>query len=185
MRHAVVGALFAGLACSWQASAAPSPATADPVVMPGTPSGAGDPDTIVCRAPQRMEDSGRFGPKACGRNYEWQRLAMDGKDLAPDGKTVIARPTVDNPTGDGDPDAVTCRTPIPIAGPDRIQRLGPEVCQSNRYWADVTKNHKRVDAYGRLVTSSPSMPWLLYGRTLGPGVSTNTPGMPPTHYPGL
>src|SRR5207302_5742288 len=113
------------------------------VVMASTPSGEGDPDTIVCRAPQRIADSGQFGPEACGHNYEWQRLAMNGKDLAPDGKTLIDRPTVANPKGEGDPDAVTCRTP-------RFVIRGPliEVCRTNRFWADLIKNQQMVDAHG-------------------------------------
>src|SRR5258705_10311126 len=99
--------------------------------MGDTPSGAGDPNTIVCRARQHIAGSDQFGPEACGRNYEWRKLAMNGKDLAPDGKTLIARPTVDNPKGDGDPDAVTCRTPVELNSGATILRFGPEVCQTN------------------------------------------------------
>jgi hypothetical protein len=115
-------------------------------VMANTPSGTGDPNTIVCRAAQRMADSDQFGPEACGHNWEWQKLAMNGKDIAPDGKTLIDRPMVDNPKGDGDPDAVTCRTP-------KFIMLGPlvEVCRTNRFWADLIKNHQFVDAYGVVV----------------------------------
>lgn len=119
----------------------------EPVVMPDTPNGEGDPNTIVCRAPQRMADSGQLGPQACGHNYEWQKLAMNGKDLAPDGKTLIDRPTVANPKGDGNPDAITCRTP-------KFVMIGPlvEVCLTNRFWADLIKNHQIVDARGVVVT---------------------------------
>src|SRR4051812_16470329 len=118
-----------GATAAGAASSVASVATTEPVRVPGTPSGEGDPDTIVCRAPQRMADSGQFGPEACGHNYEWQRLAMNGKDLAPDGKTLIDRPTVADPNGEGDPDAVTCRTP-------RFVIRGPliEVCRTNRFW---------------------------------------------------
>ncbi len=128
----------------------PSVTATKPVVMPITPSGMGDPNTIVCRAPQQIAGSNQFGPEACGHNYEWQRLMMNGKDLAPDGKTLINRPTVANPKGDGDPDAVTCRTPQFVA-------LGPliTVCRTNRFWADVIKNHQIVDARGKVVTPPP------------------------------
>lgn len=65
-----------------------------PVVMANTPSGEGDPDTIVCRAPQRIADTNQSGEEACGHNYEWKKLALNGKDLAPDGRTLIPRATV-------------------------------------------------------------------------------------------
>jgi hypothetical protein len=77
------------------------------------------------------------------------KLAMNGKDLAPDGKTLIARPTVDNPKGDGDPDAVTCRTPVEIIdSTSRFKRRGPAVCRTNRFWADARMHHTVIDAYG-------------------------------------
>jgi hypothetical protein len=130
-----------------------SGAATQPVVMPDTPSGEGDPNTIVCRAPQRIADGGQLGPQACGHNYEWKQLAINGKDLAPDGKTVIDRPTVANPKGDGNPDAVICRTPKVVSSPqDWVKRFGPEVCQTNRFWADLIKNHQMVDAHGMVVT---------------------------------
>jgi len=140
----------------------------EPVVMPNTPNGEGDPNTIVCRAPQRMADSGQLGPQACGHNYEWQRLAMNGKDLAPDGKTLIDRPTVANPKGDGDPDAITCRTP-------KFVIMGPlvEVCLTNRFWADLIKNHQIVDARGVVVTRRSRADYVPgdpgYGRGYGGG----------------
>lgn len=120
------------------------PVVAD--VMPDTPTGAGDPDTIVCRAPQRMA-SGQSGPQLCLHNSEWWKLAANGKDVAPDGETLIDRPTVDDPRGEGDPEAVTCRTP-------KFVMLGPlvPVCRLNRFWAEVIRNHQQIDAWGRVVT---------------------------------
>jgi hypothetical protein len=70
-------------------------AATKPVVMADTPSGVGDPNTITCRAPQRIAGSDQLGPAACAHNHEWYSLAMDGKDLAPDGKTLIARRIVE------------------------------------------------------------------------------------------
>jgi beta-lactamase regulating signal transducer with metallopeptidase domain len=138
----------------------PSATAIEPIVMPDTPNGEGDPNTIVCRARQRIAGSGQFGPEACGHNYEWWNLAMNGKDLAPDGKTPIDRPTVRNPKGDGDPDTITCRTP-------QFIMRGPlvEVCRTNRFWADLIKNHQIVDAYG-VVVQRPRPP---YGGDYGPG----------------
>lgn len=110
------------------AAGAASAAANNPVVMANTPDSGGYPNTIVCRAPQRIANSNQFGPEACGHNYEWQKLALNGKDLAPDGKTLIPRATVNNPKGYGDPDGVTCRTPL-------FAFMGP-MCRTNRFWAD-------------------------------------------------
>ena len=129
-------------------------ATPTPVVLQTTPSGSGDPDAIVCRTPQRIADSGQLGPTVCVSNHEWRQMAMDGKSLAPDGKTLINLPTVDNPKGLGDPDAVTCRTPIDLQVTDQIRRFGPKICQPNQFWADVIKKHRIVDAYGVVVATS-------------------------------
>jgi beta-lactamase regulating signal transducer with metallopeptidase domain len=160
--------------------ASPSAGGTNAVVVANTPSGDGDSDTIVCRASQRIAGSGQFGPEACGHNYEWWKLAMNGKDLAPDGKTLIARPTVDNPKGDGDPDAMTCRTPKVVSSPqDWVKRFGPEVCRTNRFWADIIKNHQMVDARGVVPTRRPTYD---YGGLYGPGGHSNSFGPDSGHH---
>ncbi|MGZ5921279.1 MAG: hypothetical protein ACXWLT_05895 [Rhizomicrobium sp.] len=137
MRSAVAGVLFACL-LSPAAFAAPTADAKDAARMANTPSGmTGDPDTIVCRASQRLSGADQSGPEVCRRNSEWWSLTMRGKDLAPDGKALIDRPTVANPTGEGDPDAVTCRAP-------KSAMRGP-VCQTNHFWAILIKNHQTVD----------------------------------------
>jgi hypothetical protein len=127
------------------ASSAPSVTSAKTVVMANTPSGAGDPNAVVCRAPQQIP-GGQSGPQVCLHNNEWWKVAMNGKDVAPDGKTLIDRPTVDNPKGDGDPDAITCRTP-------QFVRSGPpiKICRLNSFWADLIKNHLMFDERGNVV----------------------------------
>ncbi len=161
------------------AAGAASDAAAEPVMMANTPSGAGDPNAIVCRAPQRI-DGDQFGPKACGHNYEWQQLAMSGKDLASDDKTLIARATVDNPKGDGDPDAVTCRTPVELISTSRLKRFAPPVCRTNRFWADASLHHKVIDAYGVGGDDASSNALAMYGRTYGPDETSRTAGAPAT-----
>jgi len=64
----------------------------------------------------------------------------------PAGAVVISS----DPDGEGDPNAWTCRKPIQHVGPG-IQRLGPMVCQTNQFWADLIKNHQRVDETGAVV----------------------------------
>ena len=127
------------------ALAAPSVNSTDNVVMPDTPSGEGDPNTVVCRAPQRLTGTDQLGPQVCLQNQEWSKVAMNGKDIAPDGKTLMDRPTVDAPRGDGNPDAVTCRTPRFVGG----RRM--EICRTNRFWADAIKRHVMVNDIGQSV----------------------------------
>jgi len=146
-RFALLASILAP--CLALAQPAPPPPAPVPVVLPITPNGGGDPEAIVCRAPQRLADSDQLGPTVCISNHEWRQMAMNGKSLAPDGKTLINLPTMDNPKGDGDPEAVTCRTPVYLQASDTlIRRFGPEVCQTNQFWADVIKKHQMVDAQG-------------------------------------
>ena len=67
---------------------------------------------------------------------------------------AIAEPKmVANPSGKGDPDAVTCREPQPVRSEMamRIVHDGPTICRTNRFWADLTKGHKIVAANGAVV----------------------------------
>ncbi len=52
-----------------------------------TPSGHGDPESVVCRAPQPLP-SGGMGPRICLRNVIWVRLTRTAQDLSADGKSV-------------------------------------------------------------------------------------------------
>ncbi|MDB5739394.1 MAG: hypothetical protein JWP16_434 [Alphaproteobacteria bacterium] len=124
---------------------------ADFPVLPETPSGQGDPDAMVCRAPQALPASGALGPKICMHNNVWLRLTMTGQDLSADGKSVFARPTVDEPNGAGNPDAVTCRKPVALTA-SRVKH-GPEVCLTNRYWAELGAQQKRIAIDGQVVSS--------------------------------
>lgn len=58
-------------------------------MMQETPSGEGDPRTIVCRSPQPLTVSRIMGPKICRRNGVWAALRQAGKDIAPDGVTFV------------------------------------------------------------------------------------------------
>ena len=128
-----------------------------PGVMANTPTGAGDPNTIVCRAPQYLTGSGKIGPQLCLHNSEWWKLAANGKDVAADGKTLIERPTVVSPTGEGDPEAVTCTLRFATSGPQ------VKVCRTNRFWAEAARNHQQIDAWGQVVMWRCSA----FGKTCG------------------
>jgi len=61
--------------------------------------------------------------------------------------TEKSPPVVDYPTGEGDPEAVTCRKPQPQPN----SRLpGPKVCKTNAVWAQYRKDGMDVSADGRL-----------------------------------
>jgi hypothetical protein len=143
----VLLALFAFLATP--ALAAPDDSSYP--MKPDTPSGLGDPNAIVCRAPQPLPGSGAMGPKICMHNSVWARLSITGQDLSADGKSVFLRPTVEDPTGDGNPDAVTCRRPAEL--PASRTEHGPEVCLANQQWKDLTAKQLRVDKYGQIVST--------------------------------
>ncbi len=119
-------------------------------VLAVTPSGDGNPDAIVCRAPQALAGGGT-GPKVCMHNNVWARLTMTGQDLSADGKSVFLRPTVANPSGAGDPEAVTCRRPMTSTASRTT--AGPEVCLSNRRWKDLAAQEKRIDKDGQVVST--------------------------------
>ena len=130
-------------------------APGDDPVMAETPSGLGDPGAVVCRAPQPLE-SGAMGPQICMHNSVWARLSLTGQDLAADGKSVFRRPTVNEPTGDGNPDAVTCRSPVALTA-SRTRR-GPEVCLTNHQWKDLAARQLRVNSAGQIVSARATGP---------------------------
>jgi hypothetical protein len=149
------------VAPAWAAPAWAAMNDADGPVMPDTPSGAGDPAAIVCRAPQPLPGSSATGPKVCVHNSVWLRLTLTGQDLSADGKTVVARPATADPAGDGHPDAVTCRRPTEVSG--SRTRHGPEVCLTNQYWKNLATRHERVNGTGQIVSTIPVGPAELSG----------------------
>jgi len=54
-----------------------------------TPTGAGDPDAIVCRSRQQLTSSRRWGPEICKRNREWADFYRRGVQFSPDGLTLV------------------------------------------------------------------------------------------------
>jgi len=117
-------------------------------VMPDTPSGLGDPNGVTCRAPQAMPGGG-MGPKICMKNDIWVRLSLTGKDLSADGKSVFERPTVVEPNGKGNPDAVTCRRPVPLTA--NRMKTGPLICMTNGQWKSIADKHLVVDSGGEIL----------------------------------
>ncbi len=123
---------------------------------PDTPSGEGDPAAIVCRAPQTLPGGG-LGPKICLHNNVWAKLTETGKDLSADGKSVMDRPVVGEPSGEGNPDAITCRRPQQVQTGWRLTEPGPEICLTNAYWAKLRAGHKRIAEDGHSIIDASVM----------------------------
>jgi hypothetical protein len=59
--------------------------------------------------------------------------------------------SADQPSGAGDPDAISCRARQPLPG----SRLwGPEICKRNREWADLTKRGVQISSDGLQLVDS-------------------------------
>ena len=98
---------------------APPKVEAPPAAAAGThetvlaiyPSGAGDPDAVTCRAPQLLPGSRLAGPEVCRTNSVWAQLRAQGRDISPDGATVIATLTRSH----GAAQMVACFNSVPLA----------------------------------------------------------------------
>jgi hypothetical protein len=89
-------------------------------------------------------------------NSVWIQLTQTGKDLSADGKSVFLRPTTNDPTGEGNPDAVTCRAPAQVTA--SRTRHGPEVCVTNRFWTQLAQRQQRVASNGQIVSTRANGP---------------------------
>ena len=83
-------------------------------------------------------------------------------------QAVAVYPSAFEPSGDGDPLAITCRPPQTLPG----RRLkGPEVCKANQVWAQYRRDGMTVAADG--IHDVPSERW----RTTNPqACRAATPG---------
>lgn len=76
--------------------------------------------------------------------------------------------TVGFPTGEGEPLAITCRSPQKL--PDS-RLLGPEICKTNAEWLQYRKDGMDISADGK--TDVPSEKWRSLNTT---GCRTNPAG---------
>lgn len=67
----------------------PAVMTIEAVRVVPLPAATGAGDTLVCRRPEQLAGSRFMGPRVCLHQSEWQILADQGKDVAPDGRTLI------------------------------------------------------------------------------------------------
>jgi hypothetical protein len=54
------------------------------------PRGEGDPDAVTCRLPQALPGSRLTGPEVCKTNRIWAELRAQGRQISPDGRTLMA-----------------------------------------------------------------------------------------------
>ncbi|MFO1248679.1 MAG: hypothetical protein U1E93_10775 [Alphaproteobacteria bacterium] len=57
------------------------------------------------------------------------------------------------PSGEGDPDAITCRAPQPLPAGG----MGPKVCMHNNVWARLTMTGQDLSADGKSVMARPTV----------------------------
>jgi len=90
---------------------------------------------------------------------------------------AIAQTTTDvagEPTGEGNPDDITCRGPQPIPG-TRNQR-GPKVCKTNAVWAQYREDGMTVSADGKRDMPIPKSKNCRSGGSSVGGSSTSSAG---------
>lgn len=97
-------------------------------------TGAHDPDALTCNAPQLVALENAVGWRVCAQN---SLVATLGEAGAPDlGGTVVRSyadlPIAEQPTGAGDPNAVTC---LPAQQRTTARSRGPIACARNAFWA--------------------------------------------------
>ena len=59
--------------------------------------------------------------------------------------------SADMPTGAGDPDAISCRTPQQLPG---SRLMGPEICKRNSEWAKLFKDGRSISPDGRQIVDA-------------------------------
>jgi hypothetical protein len=142
------------------------------------PSGVHDPDALTCDAPQLVSLAKLVGWRICVQN---SILATFGETGAMSPGGTVIRSSSDlamsyKPTGEGDPDAVTC---LEQQGTETRFR-GPIACAHNDFWA-------KLNARG--CTLSPNAKAIIRSETtknLNPLACTHVPGrngvLPPVFF---
>ena len=74
-----------------------------------------------------------------------------------------------HPDGTGDPDATTCRPPLPLPS---SRMLGPQVCKTNSQWALLRKNGQDISADGSQIISDKSTVAPMNCTAMGGGASS-------------
>ena len=108
--------------------------------LTGQPTGAGDPDDLVCRQPEHLPGTQTMGPRLCRKNAAWFELWIRGETLSADGTSVLGPTTVQFvdgiPDGAGAPDLAVCAKPQHQSA---SRLLTPTRCFRNAYWAQLSR----------------------------------------------
>jgi hypothetical protein len=82
---------------------------------------------------------------------EIPRPAASSTSAAPPVRALRETVLALDPRGEGDPDAVTCRLPQTLPG---SRLAGPEVCNTNRVWAELRAQGQQISPDGRTVMAT-------------------------------
>lgn len=84
------------------------------------------------------------------------------------------------PDGAGDPDATTCRPPMPL---ESSRMLGPKVCKTNSQWALLRKTGQDISADGSQIIPDPknAKGAAMNCTAASGGASNGSGGMPVCH----
>jgi hypothetical protein len=62
--------------------------------------------------------------------------------------------SADQPTGEGDPDAISCRKPQQLPG---VHFMGPEICKHNSEWAKLYKRGENLSPDGKQILQAEKL----------------------------
>jgi beta-lactamase regulating signal transducer with metallopeptidase domain len=117
------------------------------------PSGVHDPDALTCDAPQLVPLAKAVGWRICVQNSIAATFSKTGA-LSPGGTVVRSLSDLSlsqNPTGEGDPDAVTCREQQRLTA---ARFSGPIACAHNDFWAKLDAAGCTLNPYARAIIRS-------------------------------
>ena len=120
-----------------------------------TATGAHDPDALTCDAPQLVPLAKAVGWRICIQNSLVATLNENGT-LNLGGvavKSYSDLPISEQPTGEGDPNAVACQEPQLLTG---ARSRGPIACAHNAFWAKLAAGGCVLTPSARAIIYSPT-----------------------------
>jgi hypothetical protein len=121
----------------------------------GIPTGIHDPDALTCNAPELVTLAKAVNWRICVQNSLVATLGRDG-GLNLGGTAVRSYsdlPISELPTGEGEPNAVTCESAQLLSG---TRSRGPIVCAHNAFWAKLAAGGCVLTPDARTIIYSPT-----------------------------
>jgi hypothetical protein len=143
------------------------------------PSGIHDPDALTCDAPQLVPLAKAVGWKICVQNSMLAAIGETGglNRGGPAVRSFADLPISHEPTGAGDPDAVTCLDQQQQTG---SRARGPIACAHNDFWAKLNAAGCILSPNARAIIRSGTT------KNLNPLACTHIQGrngiLPPTFF---